>query len=134
VEDPAVAWVSVSGRTSPVETRPVDLVEPRFTSENGERAARTKQGNGDRGGFLAGTGFGNGCSMLGSELGMGMDDRFSAGSGFEKARSGRISGCRPLGPREGRMANERGERPATGSTGDGRVFLFPCTKICFNLF
>jgi hypothetical protein len=35
-----------------------------ITGENGERSARTKQGNGNRGGFPAGSGFGNGRSML----------------------------------------------------------------------
>jgi hypothetical protein len=63
-----------------------------------------------------------------------MDNRFSAGYGFEKAESGQISRRRQLGPRERRMAVERGERPAKGLTKDGRVFLSPCTKICFNLF
>jgi hypothetical protein len=51
--------------TSSVEARPVDSVEPRFTGENGERPTRMKQGNGDRGGFSAESGFGNGHSMLG---------------------------------------------------------------------
>jgi hypothetical protein len=58
--------------TSSVEAQPVDPVEPRFTGENGERPARTKQGNGDRGGFPAGSGFGN---------------RRSAGSGFGNGHS-----------------------------------------------
>jgi hypothetical protein len=72
------------------------------------------------------------------ELGMGMDDRLSVGSGFEKAGSldgsGRIFGHQRLGHRERQTADERGERPATSSTGDGRVFLSLCTKNYFNLF
>jgi hypothetical protein len=56
--------------TSSVEAQPVDPVEPRFTGENGERPARTKQGDGDRGGFPARSGFGNGRSA-GSWFGNG---------------------------------------------------------------
>jgi hypothetical protein len=72
---------------SSVEARPVDSVEPRFTGENGEQPVRTKQGNGDRGGFPAESGFENGQSMLGRNWVRGMDDRFLIGSGFEKAGS-----------------------------------------------